>query len=235
MGIFRIKHVDFEQKFSAIRGGCDTLDINEWKDDTRLTEPGWQNRYEYEAEIISQSLSSLKCKSILEIGSGPGVLSQLIQAKLGHEIEYHLVDKPYAKEYFNSHNYKGKFFVKDISLDMDTTDLLPSYDVIICNDTLEHLLAPSNVVKKIHSLLHDKSKLIISVPNWRMAHQFIYRGLWDYDNFIYFMYIHDIAIDCVYPSILQTPFYPKLDSESEMPDDLIQSWNFYFECSKKPV
>ena len=113
-------------------------------------------------------------------------------------------------------------------MDMDTEGLLPRYDLIICNDTLEHLLAPTNVVKKVRSLMTRTSIFFVSVPNWRMAHQFLYRGLWDYDNFIYFMYIHGFEMEAVYPSCLQTPPYPKTDTEETMPDELIQSWNWYF-------
>jgi len=234
MDIFRITHVPFETQFNALNGG-DTLDPIEWKGDIRLTQPGWQNRYEYEAKLVANVVENSPIKTILEIGSGPGVLSQLIQKELSYEVDYHLVDKTYAKQYFEEHNFKGKFLVKDISLDLDTSDLLPTYDLIICNDTLEHLHAPNNTLRKIHSLLSETSIFFVSVPNWRMAHQFIYRGLWDYDNFIYFLYIHGIDVTAVYPSILQTPYYPKMDSERAMPDELIQSWNFYFICKKRNI
>jgi SAM-dependent methyltransferase len=226
MSVFRITHCKHEVGFTAY--DVDTLHVDEWKDDSRVTSPGWQPRYEYEAKLIVEIAQSSTTNTILEIGPGPGVLSELIQKELPHEIEYHLVDKPFAKKSFEKNNRKGKFFVKDISIDMDPEGLLTSYDMIICNDTLEHLLAPSNVVKKIKSLMHSNSRVVISVPNWRMAHQFIYRGLWDYDNFIYFMHIHGIMIEGVYPSPLQCPFYPKTDAEESMPDELIQSWNWYF-------
>lgn len=229
MALIRIKHLDFEEKFSALEGG-DTNDINEWKDTSRLKENGWESRYKYEADVIFDVISQRekKVKTILEVGSGPGELSQKIQEKVQYDVDYHLVDKPFAKKFFDENNYKGKFFVKDISLDLDMKGLLEKYDVIICNDTLEHLLAPTNVIKRFHELSSESTMLFISVPNWRMAHQFIYRGLWDYDNFLYLMYCHGFDVINVYSSILQTPYYPKLDSEEEMPDELLQSWNWYF-------
>lgn len=234
MSIFRVKHVNFEERFNVYTD-ADTLDPNEWADSSRLKEQGWESRYAYEAEVILDTIKNhpTPIKTILEVGSGPGVLSQKIQAGLSHAVTYHLVDKPYAEKYFKDNNFKGEFFVKDISLDLDKTGLLPTYDFIICNDTLEHLLAPSNVVRRFYELTTDNSLVFISVPNWRMAHQFVYRGLWDYDNFIYLMYTHKFDVVNVYPSILQTPPYPKLSSESEMPDELLQSWNWYFVVKKR--
>ena len=223
MAIFRIKHNNFEKKFDAFKP--DTLEINEWESTGRLIEQGWDNCYDYEAQLILEVIRENKVKTILELGSGPGVLSQKIQKLLPDAVTYHLVDKPFAKKYFEEHKFEGKFLVKDISMDMDTEGLLPKYDLIIINDTLEHLIAPSNIVKHIHNLMNTESTLFVSVPNWRMAHQFLYRGLWDYDNFIYFMHVHKFEMHSVYPSCLQTPDYPKTDSEESMPDELRQSWN----------
>lgn len=226
MALFRIQHNQFEQTFDANQ--IDTLEINEWSNTVRLGEEGWNNRYEYESDVITNLIKEANTNTVLEIGSGPGVLSQMILKKTGRPIEYHLVDKPFAKKYFDDNKFSGKFFVKDISIDLNTYDLLPKYDLIICNDTLEHLIAPSNILKKINNLLNKTSKFFISVPNWRMAHQFLYRGLWDYDNFLYFMYIHGFEVESVFPSILTTPDYPRLSSEENMPEELRRSWNWYF-------
>jgi len=226
MAIFRVKHNDFEHSFNA--DTIDTLQPNEWEDSSRLAEQGWDNRYDYEAQMLRGVIAECKAKTILEIGSGPGVLSQKVQKLLPEPVSYDLVDKLFAKKYFEDNKFVGRFFVKDISIDLDWDGLMAAYDLIICNDTLEHLLAPSNVVKKIRGLMHHDSVFFVSVPNWRMAHQFLYRGLWDYDNFIYFMYIHGFEMESVYPSCLMTPDYPKTDTEETMPDELRRSWNWYF-------
>ena len=55
-----------------------------------------------------------------------------------------------------------------------------------------------------------------------------YRGMWDFDNFLYFMAIHGYEGLTVDGSILQTPHYKKLDSEELLDDSLLQSWNWYF-------
>ena len=226
MAIFRIKHTNFEKTFDADK--IDTLENNEWENTTRLAEQGWDSRYDYEAQLLRSVIAECKAKTILEIGSGPGILSQKIQRLLPDKVSYDLVDKPFAKKYFDDNKFEGRFFIKDISMDLDWNGLMAEYDLIICNDTLEHLIAPSNIIKKIRGLMHHDTVFFVSVPNWRMAHQFLYRGLWDYDNFIYFMYIHGFEMDSVYPSCLQTPDYPKTDNEEEMPEELRRSWNWYF-------
>jgi len=230
MSIFRITHTDFEEKFNVINGDPDTFHEDEWENSDRIHEAGWKERYEYEATLIVDVIEQNNVKSVLEIGSGPGMLSQMIQEKV--DVEYHLIDKIFAQKFFEKNEYKGKFFVKDISLDLNLDGLNETYDLIVCNDVLEHLMAPSMVTSKIYNLMHDTSVFFISLPNWRMSHQFIYRGVWDYDNFIYFLYIHSLQPTDVQGSLLQTPFYEKLDSEQTMPDELLRSWNFYFTGKK---
>lgn len=229
MAIIRVKHSDFELKYK-IPEGADTLNMNEWEgDDTnRITESGWGSRYQYESELITSIINDKPVKTILEIGSGPGVISELIQNSVQREIEYHLIDKPYAKSAFESSKRKGTFFIKDISNGLDVSGLNSNYDMVICNDVLEHVFNPSQILQKIYNLLSSDGMFFISVPNWRMGHQFIYRGLFDYDNFIYFMKIHKFEAISVYPSPLQTPDYPKLNSEDEMEEELRRSWNWYF-------
>ena len=231
MSIFRIQHNNFE-KVIPIPNQQKEYDDNEWEDVGRLSEGGWENRYQYEASIVLETIKENNCKTILEIGCGPGRLSHLIQQGTP-ELDYHLIDKPNAKSWFEKSGYKGTFFIKDLASSFDTTGLYKNYDMIMANDFLEHIFNPSIVLQTIYGMMKDTSVFFISVPNWRMAHQFIYRGLWDYDHFVYMMFVHGFDITSVYPSILQTPFYPKLDSEKDMPDELIQSWNFYFVAKKR--
>jgi 2-polyprenyl-3-methyl-5-hydroxy-6-metoxy-1,4-benzoquinol methylase len=176
MAIIRVKHNNFEQVQDAINSSEARLD--EWGgDDNRIKEPSWEYRYKYEAGLITPIITENKFKTVLELGSGPGSLSVLIQDAVPYDLTYHLVDKPCAKEYFDKNKLKGTFFIQDFSTALDTTILLPKYDLIICNDTLEHLYAPANVIRQCYHLMNDTSFFFISVPNWRMAHQFIYRDV----------------------------------------------------------
>lgn len=225
MGLFRVQHCDFEQKFSS--KDFDTAHTNEWEDAGRLQEEAWQKRYDYEADLIREVLKdNPHIKTVLEIGSGPGVLSQKILAT-NPDLTYHLVDKPFAKKYFDENNYKGTFFIKDLSSSFDTYELLPKYDLVIANDFIEHVFNPHIIVSTIHRLTNPESVFFISNPNWRMAHQYVYRGLFDFDNFVYLLYTHMFQLEGFYGSQLKTPPYPRISSESLLPDENLTDWNHY--------
>lgn len=231
MGLFRITHNDFEETFTT--DGFDTMHSHEWKEEAtgeghiRLNDPGWENRYIYEASLIINLIKeNPNIKNVLELGCGPGVLSQKIQKECSN-LNYHLVDKPFAEQYFNDKNFKGTFFVKDLSCGFDTEGLLDTYDLVITNDFLEHVLNPSIIVQTIYKLTNKDSIYFISNPNWRMAHQWVYRGLFDFDNFIYFLYTHKFKLEGFYGSQLQTPAYPRITSESLLPEENLTDWNHY--------
>ena len=225
MGLFRVQHCDFEQKFSS--KDFDTAHTNEWEDAGRLQEGAWQARYEYEASIVSAVIQeNPHIKNVLEIGSGPGVLSQKI-LEMHPDLNYHLVDKPFAEKYFSENKFKGTFFVKDLSNNFDTEGLLEKYDLVIANDFIEHVFNPHAIVETIHNLTTPESVFFISNPNWRMAHQYVYRGLFDFDNFVYFLYTHMFDLEGFYGSQLKTPAYPRLSSETLLPDENLTDWNHY--------
>ena len=241
MAVIRIKHSDFETKY-RVPECADTLNTQEWaaEDANRVKDAGWESRYDYEAELIVTGVMDKKLRynaNILELGPGPGVLSEKIQNLLRNKdypVQYDLVDKPFAKEAFEKAKRYGRFFVKDLSSGFDTSGLESNYQFIIANDFLEHVFNPSGIIQEVRKLLSEDGIFFVSVPNWRMGHQFTYRGLWDYDNFLYFMMVHGFEAKNVSPSILETPDYPKLDSEEEMPEELRRSWNWYFTFIKTP-
>lgn len=225
MGLFRVEHVDFEQKFDMTQ--FDTEHTNEWEDAGRLQESAWQRRYEYEAILVSEVIKSYPhIKSVLELGSGPGILSQKILER-HPDLEYHLVDKPFAEKYFKEHNFKGTFFVKDLSSSFDTEGLKDQYDLVITNDFIEHVYNPHIILKTVHQLTNDDSIFFISNPNWRMAHQYVYRGLFDFDNFVYLLYTHMFKLIGFFGSELKTPAYPRISSETLLPDENLTDWNHY--------
>ena len=215
----------------------DTMHEDEWNEDSigRLTEDSWDKRYDYESIIIDTIIQdNPNIKSVLELGPGPGILAQKVLANHPN-LTYHLIDKKYAKKYFDDNNLKGEMFVKDLSTDFDTEGLLDTYDLVITNDFLEHVLNPSIIAQKIFKLTHDQSRWLVSNPNWRMGHQYVYRGLFDFDNIIYFLKIHGFIMDGgkVWQSPLKTPPAPRLDSESMLPDSLLDSWNHYILLERK--
>ena len=119
MGLFRVTHTNFEKTFSTEH--FDTTHTNEWEDAGRLQEDAWKARYEYEAALIGEVIQhNPHTKNVLEIGSGPGILSQKILESFP-DLNYHLVDKPFAEKYFKEKGFKGKFFIKDLSSSFDTS------------------------------------------------------------------------------------------------------------------
>ena len=103
-----------------------------------------------------------------------------------------------------------------------------NYDLVIMNDFLEHVTNPHLILKTVYNLTHTDSIFFISNPNWRMGHPFIYRGAFDFDNFIFMLHFHCFDLEGFYGSLLKTPFFPKLDSEKMLPDENLTDWNHYF-------
>jgi len=207
----------------------------EWADEletSRIDEESWIERYKYEAAAILEVIRENKYTKILELGSGPGMLSQYILAE-EPELKYSFIDKATSKVIFEKRKFKGnKFFVKDLMHSFDISELDTDYDLIIANDFLEHIANPSHVMYQAREITKDNASFYISVPNWRMNHEFIYRGLFDYDNFIYFCKIHGWEPESVSGSPLQCEYKSKESSEQELPDSLITSWNWYFHTKK---
>jgi 2-polyprenyl-3-methyl-5-hydroxy-6-metoxy-1,4-benzoquinol methylase len=232
MAIFRTKNeptVTFYEGKQAAHLFENTKEwINEQQSgvECRADLPSWQDRYVYEAGILSKVVEAEQYTKLIELGSGPGVLGQKIIERTGIE-KYTFIDQPGAKDIFESRNYKGNFLVKDMMNDFDISDLDTDYDFLITNDFLEHIYNPSKVVQNCHKIIRPGGKMFVGVPNWRMGHTFIYRGLFDFDNFVYFMLTHGFNLVALYESPLRCPNNPKLSSESDMDDALISSWNWY--------
>jgi SAM-dependent methyltransferase len=214
---------------------------NEWVDEPnnigldgyecRIDIPAWQQRYSYESNILKKIIIENNYNKIIELGSGPGALGQKIMDNL--TLDYTFIDQPGAKKIFEDRGYKGNFFIKNLMNGFDVDGLRDDYDFLIANDFLEHIYNPSVVMQESYKIIKPNGKMFISVPNWRMGHTFIYRGLFDYDNFIYFMYTHGFEICNVWDSPLRCNYSNKETSESQMDDKLITSWNWYMLFNKR--
>ena len=87
--------------------------------------------------------------SILEVGGGDGYMGKL----LGKNINYTNIDP----SSFKGFNTKKKFF--------EEYRINKKYDIVICLNVLAHVNYPDKIIKKISSLLHKDSKIILSVQN----------------------------------------------------------------------
>ncbi len=216
------KH-QFENKSEWVN---ESVNLNLGNIDSRIDIPVWVERYKFESNIISDVLSNNKYDKILELGSGPGLMGQMIMEKKP-SVDYTFIDQQGAKDIFIKRNYKGRFLVIDLMNSFDTKELDKEYDFIIANDFLEHIYNPSIVIQESYKLLKSDGMMFVSVPNWRMGHTFIYRGLFDYDNFVYFMFTHGFELTTLYESPLKCMSTQKISSETTMPNELINSWNWY--------
>jgi SAM-dependent methyltransferase len=118
-------------------------------------------------------------KKVLEIGCGEGNFGSLLKAQLGAEvwgIEYEPEQATVASKQID------KILCGDVML---LVDQLPEhyFDVIICNDVLEHLTDPYTVLKKLKTKLTTKGVVVSSLPNIRYFRNFfdlVFRRNWDY-------------------------------------------------------
>lgn len=205
----------------------------EWDSADRVKEKSWINRYEYEAQLISDICQEHDLTKIIELGSGPGGLANKINSIHPTELNYTLVDKPNAKLQWKELNHKAtNFEVIDLNNNFSTETLDEDYDLIIANDFLEHIANVTDCLVQSYNISKDNAKMFVSVPNWRMGHSFQYQGLFDHDNWVHTMYAHGWKVETLYRSKIPCPPLPKLSSEETLPDSFINSWNIYYLANK---
>jgi ubiquinone/menaquinone biosynthesis C-methylase UbiE len=99
--------------------------------------------------------------------------------------------------------------VKGVAVNLNSCALLPfqdhTFDIVVCNDILEHLLEPLSILKEAVRVLRKDGRIIVNVPNhnyWPMRLRFLlgkgimWRGLitdhaaynheWDYMHIRFF-------------------------------------------------
>lgn len=122
-----------------------------------------------------------KVKHAVDIGCGKGYFAQALKKKTDAEVWGVEIDKLSAKD-------AARKLDKVISSSVeDALEKLPDnyFDVIYCNDVLEHLYDPETVVKNLRKKLTKHGLLISSIPNVRYFHTFIalLRGReWEYTH-----------------------------------------------------
>ena len=114
-------------------------------------------------ESLDIIASKIEDKStILDVGVGYGALGKYLAARGGvcDGIESEPANIPENK----------KFYRQLVFGDLDTINLgkeliEKKYDYIVCADVLEHLRHPQEALKQLRTLLEDKGRMLISVPN----------------------------------------------------------------------
>ncbi len=122
-----------------------------------------------------------EAKRILEIGCGEGNFGAYIRKDSGAEVwgvEYEVAEAEIAAKQLD------RAFSGDVAAVMHE---LPDgyFDVIVCNDVLEHLTDPYSVLEKFKSKLTGEGIVVSSLPNiryFRTFFDFVLHKNWDYTD-----------------------------------------------------
>lgn len=120
-----------------------------------------------------------QARRILEIGCGQGTFLATL-ARDDRELWGIELDSDMAR---HAEKVCHRLLVGDVN---ELCSQLPEnyFDCVICNDVLEHLYAPWDVLRTIHRLLVRDGVVVASIPNIRYIGVFITEKLWQKD-FIY--------------------------------------------------
>ena len=116
---------------------------------------------------------------VLDVGCSNGEFGQGIKKLSGAEVWGIEPMESYARQ---AEEKLDKVFTSSVE---NAIVQLPDnyFDVIYCNDVLEHLLDPYAVLEALKAKLKPKGKVISSIPNIRYFRAFfkiLFKGEWDY-------------------------------------------------------
>jgi glycosyltransferase involved in cell wall biosynthesis/2-polyprenyl-3-methyl-5-hydroxy-6-metoxy-1,4-benzoquinol methylase len=102
-------------------------------------------------------------KTVLELGTSTGYISKILKEH-GNKVTGIEIDREAG---IKAQQFCEHMVIGDIeTLDLDEFLIPASFDVIICEDVLEHLKKPATTLKKIRKFLKPDGYLIVSLPNF---------------------------------------------------------------------
>ena len=124
-------------------------------------------------KVLNKILKIGKLHSILDYGSGAGLLKEISES---FNLNY------FAYEPSKDRNeIKGKENVFTNLNELNNTNI--KFDIIYMNQVLEHLKDPLSVMKSIKNLCHSKTIVYISTPNfYRSKERNKFYNCWPYDK-----------------------------------------------------
>ncbi len=148
------------------------------------------NRYKWTIETF---LPSCRGKRILEVGCGSGKLVKMLQPANA------VVGVDASEDGIVACVERG---IEGHCMD-PSSEPLPfaddSFDLVICLETMEHLMSPYYALMEMRRVLKTGGKLICSVPNPIWGHIMLYPGLFEYKFFRAFIEQCDFQILRVEP------------------------------------
>ncbi|MGH7534245.1 MAG: class I SAM-dependent methyltransferase [Gemmatimonadales bacterium] len=115
-------------------------------------------------EYLEQRLPSLRAARILDVGSGYGMLNQVLSAR-GHDVAFHAIESdPQCDARLRRNG------VRSVSRQLE--DCRESaFDLVILSHVLEHVAAPRAFLRLVRGKLAERGALFIEVPNQDHLHK----------------------------------------------------------------
>ncbi len=120
-------------------------------------------------------------KTVLDVGCGEGAFAALIKEKYKTET--------WGIEYMEDHGKQAEKVLDKVFIGPceNFIESLPDnhFDVIYCNDVLEHLVDPEWVLENIQSKLTENGIIISSIPNMRYhsaLKKLVINKSWEYER-----------------------------------------------------
>jgi len=119
----------------------------------------------WKRSIASWTLSVVEnSKSIIEVGCGSSPLLGMLPGKVIG------IDRDGGKLAYQRTRCNGNVSLIQCNLGIDGYPQLPKVDSIICNNLLEHLTNPEDIIKWISSLVVEEGKVVLTVPNYSIKY-----------------------------------------------------------------